>query len=157
MFDFNLEPPVQFVSLIVYLEISDHRRGLCLHDNLETWFKDPYSIVLSYPLSLTHQFISRCRAPLSDQRRGSDMDLLRSSAAPPDVYLSPPSATDFVDLDSTECWSDSEFEDDLDDDTSFYATEEQDRISQSTDNSNNSEVCICNVCWHDRMPTIWRL
>ena len=80
-------------------------------------------------------------SPIRDQRRGSDMDLWRSAETSPDVYLSPATASEFLDLDSTECWSDSEFEDDeLDDDGLFYSKHEQDRLSLSTNNSNSSEV-----------------
>ena len=82
-------------------------------------------------------------APLLDGRRGSDMDLWRSSEPSSGVYLSPANAPEFPDLDSSECWSDSEFEDDLDDDETFETKGDQDCVSQSSSYTSGSEVGHC--------------
>ena len=73
------------------------------------------------------------------------MELWRSSESSSGVYLSPADASEFIDLDSTECWSDSEFEDDFDDEDFYGVQEEQDRISRSTNFSSSSEVCFVSV------------
>ena len=68
------------------------------------------------------------------------MDLWRSSKSSTGVYLSPANSPDFPELDTSECWSDSEFEDDLDDDEAFEVNQEQDSVSQCSSHTSSSEV-----------------
>jgi len=91
-------------------------------------------------LLVPHNTRSHLSSILLNDRRGSDMDLWRSSKSSTGVYLSPANSPDFPELDTSECWSDSEFEDDLDDDEAFEVNQEQDSVSQCSSHASSSEV-----------------
>ena len=67
------------------------------------------------------------------------MELWRSSESSSGVYLSPADTPDSLDLDNSEGWSDSEFEDDFDDDPADRQ-KDQDCISQSSSYASSSGV-----------------
>ena len=71
------------------------------------------------------------------------MALWRSGGSTSGVYLSPATASEFLDSDTGSCWSDSEFDDDFDDENVYG---DQDRMSQSTNFSNNSDVSMVQTC-----------
>eukprot|EP00795_Rhopilema_esculentum_P016729 gene16729-8182_t len=85
------------------------------------------------------QIEKNLNTPKLDQRRGSDMALWRSGGSTSGVYLSPATASEFLDSDTGSCWSDSEFDDDFEDENVYG---DQDRMSQSTNFSNNSDSFI---------------